>query len=189
MNFNDVHIKIFQTRLQDACRIIDSELKPLNETQLNWKPSSGSWSVAECIEHLLLAFEGYLVGLDKIIAVGKKENVVAKSPMRISLAGRMMIFAVNPSIKVPIPAPPKFKPQKSKKYNHEVLHDFYKNLQQLSAQLEAAKNLDWNSLKITSPVTSLLKLNMGDTFEVLTLHALRHLKQAQRVILHEKFPK
>lgn len=189
MNLNDSHLKTFRTRLQEASRIIDSELMPLKDEQLNWKPAPASWSVAECIEHLLLAFEGYLVGLDKVIAKGEKENIVAKSPMKISLAGKMMVFAVDPSIKVPIPAPPKFKPAKNKHYTYEVLQQFHENLQQLSLQLEAAKNLDWNSLKITSPVTSLLKLNVGDTFEVLTLHALRHLKQAQRVILHEKFPK
>ncbi len=189
MSLNEANLKVFQTRIQDACRIIDTELKPLSEAQLNWKPSSNSWSVAECIEHLILAFNGYLKGLDKVILTGEKEKKYAKNYMKISLAGKVMIFAVDPSIKVPIPAPPKFKPEKSKKYSHEVLRNFYENLQLLSVQLETAKNLDWNNLKITSPVTSILKLNLGDTFEVLTLHALRHLKQAQRVMLHEKFPK
>jgi hypothetical protein len=69
-----------------------------------------------------------------------------------------------------------------------VLKNFQNTIHLLSSQLEAGKNLDWNMLKITSPVTSLLKLTMGDTFEVLTLHALRHLKQAQKVMLNEKFP-
>lgn len=188
MNLNKSYLKSYQTRLQEISRIIDSELISLNETQLNWKPAPSSWSVAECIEHLLLAFDGYIKGLATIIEKGNNEHVVAKNTFKISLAGKLMVFAVDPSIKIPIPAPLKFKPAKHKQYTHEVLKDFQHVIHLLSSQLEEGKNLDWNLLKITSPVTSLLKLKMGDTFEVLTLHTLRHLKQAQKVMLNEKFP-
>jgi hypothetical protein len=188
MNLNESHLKSYQTRLQEISRIVDSELMPLTELQLNWKPAPSSWSVAECIEHLLLAFDGYIKGLATIIEKGNNENVIAKSTYKISLAGKLMVFAVDPSIKIPIPAPPKFKPEKHKTYTHEVLRNFQNTIHLISSQLEAGKSLDWNLLKITSPVTSLLKLTMGDTFEVLTLHALRHLKQAQKVMLNDKFP-
>lgn len=188
MNINEADYKTFSTRLQEINRIVAAELLPLKENQLNWKPATSSWSVAECIEHLLLAFQGYLTGLDNVITKAKAENNHAVKPFQLTLMGKLMVFAVNPSSKVPIPSPPKFKPKKRKVFNHEVLHQFNNTIQRLHSQLEASRNFDWNKYKITSPVSPLIHLSVGDTYEVLTLHSLRHLKQAQRVIAQPHFP-
>lgn len=188
MNINEADYKTFSTRLQEISRIVATELMPLKENQLNWKPASSSWSVAQCIEHLLLAFQGYLTGLDHVIARAKAENNQATKPFQITFMGKLMVFAVNPSVKMWVPAPPKFKPEKRKVFNHEVLHQFNSTIQRLHEQLEASKNFDWNKYKITSPVSPLIRLSVGDTYEVLTLHSLRHLKQAQRVMANSGFP-
>ncbi len=188
MNPNDSHLKTYNTRLQEISRMINSEFMPLREDQLNWKPKPKSWSIAECIKHLELAFEGYLSGLDKAIEMGNRNNISGRKKPEISWSGKIMVFFVNPSIKIWVPAPPSFKPKKHHTYTHEILHQFLSDIQRISAQLESSKSLDWNQLKIVSPVTSLLILNLNDTYEILTLHALRHIKQAQRVMSHDHFP-
>ncbi|NJK84394.1 MAG: DinB family protein, partial [Saprospiraceae bacterium] len=38
----------------------EQQTKGLNEAQLNWKPNADKWSVAECLQHLIITAEGYL---------------------------------------------------------------------------------------------------------------------------------
>jgi len=39
----------------------------LTEEQLNWQPSSGSWSVGQCLEHLCVTNEAYLTPMSTAV--------------------------------------------------------------------------------------------------------------------------
>lgn len=189
MNVHESNLKIYMYRIKEANQIVNSFLVPLNKVQLNWQPNSSSWSAAQCLKHWLLASEKYITQLKKVIEKGKEKNKLASRPYQKSFSGRLMIFAVDPSIKIPIPSPKAFQPIKSQLYDTTIVSQFTTTLQELTFLIKESENLDWNHLKITSPITSLMKLNIGDVFETLTLHALRHLKQAQKAIAIENFPK
>ena len=53
---------------QEAREKADSEFSGISLEQLNWKPFPTSWSIAECLEHLLIADSSYFEDLKKIIA-------------------------------------------------------------------------------------------------------------------------
>lgn len=186
VNINEENKRIFFTRIQELTRIIDAEWMPLSEIQLNWKSKQTKWSILQCIEHLNLAFKGYILNIDYANAKGKAEQKKARNKMKFTWVGKIMIWAVNPQSNLYIPAPSNFKP-KHTIYTKEVLVQFKNTLIHLSKQLEAASDLDWNENKISSPLANLLKLSLGDTFEMLTLHALRHFKQAKNIMAHPKF--
>jgi hypothetical protein len=186
MNPNESFIKTYRLRLQQISSIIETDFSHLSEDQLNWKPAPNSWSVAQCLRHLILASEGYVSGMEKAIKNYADEKMF--KPYKSTLSGKIMFFMVDPSIKLWVPAPPKFKPDMEERFTTEIINSYRKLINAVAEKLEEAKELDWNKMKITSPVTSLLVFNMGDVFEVLTLHSARHIKQAQKVISNEAFP-
>jgi len=187
MNPNETHLKTFRLRLQQISSIVETDLSKLREDQLNWKPSPKSWSVAQCLKHLILASQGYITGMDKAISNHHSTGNSFK-PYQTTLSGKMMIFCVDPSVKIWIPAPSGFQPKQEEKFDSEIIKNYCALVKNISDSLEQAKEADWNKMKIVSPLISLLVFNMGDVFDILTLHALRHLKQAQKVISNEAFP-
>jgi hypothetical protein len=61
--------------------------------------------------------------------------------------------------------------------------------QQLDRQIRSADGLDLRAVKLASPVSLLIRLNLGDAFGILVFHAQRHLLQVGRVINAPGFPK
>ena len=187
MNPNETFLKTYRLRLQQISSIVETDLVHLREDQLNWKPAPKSWSVAQCLKHLILASEEYVTGMEKAIST-YKENRVSFKEYNATISGKIMFFMVNPAIRMSVPSPGGFKPKHNEQFAVDIIKDYVKLISAIAEQLESAKELDWNKMKVTSPITSLLVFNLGDVFEILTLHSVRHLKQAQRIISNELFP-
>jgi hypothetical protein len=187
MNPNDPFIKTYRLRLQQISNVVKNNFAKLRDDQLNWKPAENAWSVAQCLKHLLLASSGYIAGLEKVIAQAQQEHIPVKR-YKPSLSGKLMFFLVDPTIRIWVPAPPSFKPSPQAYFSAEIVEQYIGLLKKISVLMEASRELNWNHYKVSSPVTSLIRLNIGDVFELLTLHGLRHLKQAQKVMSNEKFP-
>ena len=51
----------------------------------------------------------------------------------------------------------------------------------IAALLDRASALDLNRVRIASPILKIIRLNLGDCFEVNIQHATRHLDQVERV--------
>jgi hypothetical protein len=48
--------------------------------------------------------------------------------------------------------------------------------------------VDLNRIKVRSPITPLVRFNLGDALTLQVVHAQRHLAQARRVREHAEFP-
>src|ERR1051325_10296779 len=81
----------------------------LTVSQLNWKPSAERWSVAQCFDHLLNTNKGYLPVIENVLA-GQKPTLWQRMPLLPTLAGTLLIKAVDPASKRKIKAPAKFQP-------------------------------------------------------------------------------
>ena len=55
--------------------------------------------------------------------------------------------------------------------------------------MESAKGIDLRRNKVTSPVSKLIRINLGDALLILVVHSQRHLQQIARVRAHPDFPK
>ncbi len=188
MGINTAFSTTCNLRMAQALELVDNAFAPLTEEQLNWQPKPGKWSIMQCMQHLNQACEGYIDRTEQQLLKAEKENLLATAPYSITLGGRLMILAVNPESSLKVPAPGKFKPKKQT-YSKTTLEDFKALLLKIQELIGQAEPYNLNALKIKSPVTSLLVLNLGDVFEVLTQHITRHLKQAQAVKDHPSFPK
>jgi hypothetical protein len=70
----------------------------------------------------------------------------------------------------------------------EVLAEFAKLQGELVRLLRRAHGLDLARVKVPSPVTSLLRLSLGQWFHFLAAHERRHLWQAEQITSEERFP-
>lgn len=66
---------------------VKSTYSSLSENQFNWKPSAEVWSVGECINHLIVTNELYLVKIEKLITL-VTENTETDFPYSQSYMGK-----------------------------------------------------------------------------------------------------
>jgi hypothetical protein len=159
----------------------------LTSEQLQWQPPGGGWSAGQVIEHIVVTGHLYVDRIDALIEKARRDGVVKRREWKPTLMGGMIMRAVNPrSVKrfrtqrvfEPGPAP-----------REGVIRAMLQLHEKIGAQLAAADGLDLRSIRVTSPVSSLIRMNLGDAFGILVFHGQRHLLQVGRVITAEGFPR
>ncbi len=80
-------------------RDVQSTFGQLTAEQLNWKPNADSWSVAQCLDHLISANREMLSALDAAINGTRKTTFIEQVPFLPGLFGRMMVKVVAPEVK------------------------------------------------------------------------------------------
>jgi hypothetical protein len=163
----------------DALRRIKTELAYL---QLGWRPPDGGWSIAQVIEHLIISDSLYLPELREVIANGKPGTAEWKPTM----TGGFIIRALQPTSTRRTPAPRVFRPAEPRA---DVVDACIRVKEELAGLMESAKGVDLLRNKLHSPVSKLIRINLGDAFMILTVHTQRHLQQIARVRAHPDFPK
>lgn len=168
----------------------------LTPDQLRWRPEPDRWSVAECLEHLVLTGEVYLEALDPVIEEARERGRVARGDYRPTLVGRWLTRLLEPPPGLPVPSPPVVvpggaaqpTPEGDVSGEGEPLADFLALRGRLAERLAAADGLDLRRVRMSSPFFSLIRFDLGSAFRVIAAHERRHLWQARRVTGAEGFP-
>src|SRR5262245_49086065 len=77
----------------------------LNPEQLNWKPAADSWSVAQCLDHLITANLGYDPVVDRILKGEYRKTFLHRMPLLPAFFGKMLVKAVSPDARRKLKAP------------------------------------------------------------------------------------
>ena len=158
---------------------------PLTPAQLAWTPPEGGWSVGQVLEHLVVANGLYLLLCEALVARGTAAPGGAM--WKPTLMGGLLARSMAPEAKSRLPAPKVFRPGPAAR--ERVLDTFTGMQERLAALIDRSATLDWRRLKGPSPVTSLVRVNLGDAFQVLVNHSNRHLNQARRIVGAPGFPR
>ena len=158
----------------------------LSESQFNWRPGEGRWSIAECLVHVNVAVSRTLPAFDKAIADGRAQGRTAKAgdsaPNRYGWFSRWMIGSMEP--------PPKRRmktfgifavPAGRTHALTRVLPEFVAVRDLLAERVSRADGLDLKRIRTVSPVTRLLRLPLGAYLQFVIAHDRRHLWQARQV--------
>lgn len=175
-------------RLIPCISHLEQLLKEMTDEQYNYKLSASSWSIGECVEHLKLASAGYYPGIKAGVEKAIKEGKTVQRPFTRNLVGKVLHWAVDPQSRWPIPSPGKFKPTASQ-YRKENLKHYLAQLALLKGYIEQSTALPLDEIKVTSPITSLIKMQLGDVYEMLIRHCRRHIQQMEKVRETQHFPK
>ena len=169
---------------EDAKRLVAN----LNEVQLNWKPAPDSWSIAQCLDHLAASSGGFNSFFPEAIERGRRKwptwTAVEYKP---SLIGGWLARQLLPETTRKLKAPKIFRPGESLAIQ-DALEKFLNQQQVFLKFVKEAKGVDYNKVRLRSPVTPLLRYSLGDAFVITVVHTWRHLAQARRVREAPGFP-
>jgi hypothetical protein len=158
----------------------------LTPSQLAWQPPGGLWSVAQVFEHLVIVDDLYLGVMRPLIYARNAAHADGGSASwEPSMMGWMLVASLRSQRKLPAPTlyqvttPPR-----------DAVLDAFKSRQHvITTFLRAASALDWTRVRFSSPAGRWIRLNLGDAFMILTVHAQRHVKQMEAVRDMAGFPK
>lgn len=182
------HLQRIHGELRALIADVRGSFAGLSPEQFNWKPEPKKWSIAECMQHLLMAYSRYRPQLAKKI---KDIPLPAQTfpAYRSTYMGRIFMGFVNPDKFRKTPAPPMFKPTKGSSYPLSFQKEYLNYLEELCAYIQKADHYNLNQVKINSSLGWIIRFNLGDYFEIESMHNRRHVGQMKRVMQKEHFPK
>jgi hypothetical protein len=160
----------------------------LSDSQFEWRPAPGQWSIAECLDHLTQTGRVALRHIRETLADARRRGLYSRGPFRYGLLGQMIVRSMGPRPRMKFKAPAAFRPQ-PERARAEVERDFFALQDELLGCIRESNGLNLRRAKVTSPVTRLLRLSLGQEFALLIAHEQRHLWQARRVRANPVFPK
>jgi len=156
----------------------------LSPAQLAWRPPSGGWSIAHVLEHIVVAADSYLDRLRGLVyfhhAAHAELGVTQWEP---SMGGWALVASMRKPWKLPSP-----KMWQVGEPRADVIGAFLDRQDAITRLLRASAALDWTRVRLASPVSALIRLNLGDCFTILVVHAQRHVQQIERIRRHQDFP-
>lgn len=185
--------------LRGAGEEAESLVAGLSAAQLGWRPAPDRWSIAECLDHLVLTGEAYLDAIDAAVEEGRRRGRVGDGPYRRSLVGRWLIRLLEPPPGLKVPAPPMIRPRDAEAgepdgpsgtsgAEGDPLRDFLALRPRFAERLAAADGLDLGRVRLSSPFFAFVRFDLGSAFRLVAAHERRHLWQARRVREAEGFP-
>lgn len=167
-------------RLDNISVHVNTEFSGLNAAQLNWKASQNSWSIGQCLSHLIVSNEKYFPILDALTTGKYKTSFWQKINPLSSYTGRKMAESLGPKIIKPFVAPKLFDPGKSA-VRSAIVTDFIMHQEQIKSKINSLTNLDFQKTIVSSPVAPLITFPLKDCIEILVGHEERHFAQALKV--------
>jgi DinB family protein len=160
----------------------------LNPEQLNWKPAADSWSVAQCLDHLITSNVGYDPVFDRILKGEYRKAFLHRIPFLPAFFGRTLIKATSPDSQRKYKAPDSAQPSSSA-IDPQIVEHFVANHREMLAKMKSVENRDPAKIIVTSPFLSVVVYSMLDAFRLIVAHDRRHFAQAQRVTQAAGFPR
>ena len=159
----------------------------LSPTQINWKPSAESWSVGQCIDHLLVSNRPYGEIIDQVVQGKYEQTFLHRLPVLPGMFGRLLIKSLDPETKRKMKAPAVFAPAVST-IDGKIVETFLSTQQQLIERMKSTRGLDLAKIIITSPALGIVTYSLLDALRIIVVHEQRHFGQAKRVTAMSGFP-
>lgn len=188
MDYRELEFPALQEGLHAIAAEAHSTFGGLSAVRLNWKPGAQSWSIAQCLDHLLTANGEYLPIFDAILQGRKKAKLAERLPWLPRIWGSLLIKALSPDSTRRLKAPKIFQPAISGIDTGVVLR-FREQQEKLLERMAALAEQGLGAVVITSPVSFLVTYSALDACRVIVAHGKRHLLQARRVLDTPGFPK
>lgn len=181
-------IEIITSQMSEAAADARTAFGSLSDKQLNWKPAAESWSIAQCLDHLIRTDSLFEPEFNKL-ATGTRKNTFWQSwsPLT-SWFGSFLIRTIdNDSKKVKAPSrdivpPSDIEPGIVARYGEHIAG--------VNLGIHASCGaVDLRKTVMSSPFFGLFTYTLDDALAILVGHHRRHLRQAKRVAENEGFPK
>ena len=159
----------------------------LSAAQLNWKPDAESWSVGQCLEHLIKTNELFFPTFDKIAAGGWQNSFWENwSPLSGFLGGFLIKSLKSDEKKFKAPSPAIVPPSN---IAADIVAQFARHQDAVAERVQALAKVDTQKVKVTSLFMKLMTYTLSDALNITVVHEQRHIRQARRVLETAGFPR
>jgi len=173
----------FSTIARDAASVFGQ----YDATQLNWHPHAGSWSIAQCFDHLLKADHEMVQAIGRALDRAVAPTVWQRLPLWPRLLGWMLITSQAPGGEQKYAAPPSAQPASSD-IALDTIERFITCQHVAIAGLRTLSAADAPRIMV-SPFVAQITYSVLDGYRLIAAHQRRHFEQARRVTEHPEFPR
>jgi hypothetical protein len=175
-------MKNWTSTLDKITKQSQTEFGTLTKEQLNWKPNSSTWSIAQNLDHLIVVNETYYPVLASLKEGRYKTPFIAKIGFMVSFLGKTVLEAVQPDRQKKMKTFPIWEPSTSK-VSEDILKRFEMHQNELKQKIEEAQGLVEQDVVISSPANRNIVYKLETAFDIIVSHEQRHLEQAKEVLV------
>jgi hypothetical protein len=168
----------FDAAERDARRLIE----PLDEGQGTWRREPGSWSVAECLDHLATSNRVYLSAMRPAAERALSGGRLRRRPAVPGLIGGWFVRVLEPPVKPRLKskAPEKIRPRQSPALT-DAAAQFLASQDEVRQFIDRYATIDLAGTRFPNPFVRGVRFSLATGLHVLAAHERRHLWQAWRV--------
>ena len=152
----------------------------LDELQFNWQPNTDRWSIAQCIDHLVVTGRSSLSNIHRAVDEARAKGLFGPGSFRYGLIEKWFVRQMEPPARMKFEAPKAYLPSANQPYR-EIVTSFYSLQAEFSTCIEEANGIDLLKTKVSNAVSRWFRLSIGQELAFNAAHELRHLWQAARV--------
>ncbi len=158
---------------------IETAFAHLADSAINRQPGPNHWSIAQCLDHIVVSDRLYYESLRRVVVQGHRTKRCSEDSIRPGFLGRYFVRLMGPDGRR-IKSPRLFTPSSGHR-TVPLLADFADHQKELMELLRRADGLAVNVLRLSSPVSRIFRFSLGEIFLILLAHQKRHLNQAMAI--------
>jgi hypothetical protein len=158
----------------------EATLGALGRSQLNWRPDESTWSVAQCLQHLVTVDNLMMQAAERALAPGAPATVWQRLPLLPGVIGPMMVRSQAPETTRRFVAPPSARPTSD--IGTDIVRRFIEQQRTAAKRLETLDERQAARTRMVSPFLRFVAYSVLDGWRLFYAHDLRHLQQARRVL-------
>jgi len=152
----------------------------LTTEQLNWKPDTETWSIAQNIEHIIMMNESYFNKIDEIKNGTGKTPFLTRFDFIVNFMGNAIAKYGQPDRKKRTETFELWNPA-NRDFSPSILIDFEDHQNEFKRQVKQSGSLVKKGVIIPSPATKLLFYKLDKALDFMVGHEERHFYQAKEV--------
>lgn len=147
-----------------------------------WRSQPGSWSVAECLDHLATANRVYLAAMEPAAAGALADGRMRRGPAIPGVVGRLFVRMLEPPARPGLrsTAPRAIRPRTAPSLE-DAMEAFLASQVEVQRFLVRYAEIDLAGVRFPNPFISGVRFSLATGLHVIAAHERRHLWQAGRV--------
>ncbi|MDQ4139801.1 MAG: DinB family protein [Bacteroidota bacterium] len=160
---------------------IKKDFGALNSAELNWKPDSNTWSIAQNIDHLIVINKTYFPVISSLKNGTYKLPWPGKISFLVNFLGKTVLNSVQPDRRKKMKTFPIWEPATSD-LPATILQQFQEHQTELKRLIKSSEDLLEKNTIIASPASKMVVYKLETAFDIIVAHEQRHREQAREVL-------
>lgn len=168
-------------RIAEVSAAVERDFGHLDPRRLNARPSPGTWSIAQNLDHLIRLNESYWPVIDEVRRGEHHLPFTARIPFLVPAVGRMLLKGVQPDRNRKMRTLALWEPMDGE-IPDGIVARFLAHQEELRALVTSSDDLVARNVVISSPGNRHIVYTLDAAFDVIVAHEERHPAQAREAL-------